>query len=272
LLSDERNQIQTAYKILLADNSEDIEQNIGNVWNSGKIISGESIHVRPDKFKLQAGTAYFWKVKVWDRNGIESDWSTAAGFMTALFDTADWSGAQWISFEDMPDSLILVPGVETWGRNVSHLAGRRPIVPLFRTDFKIKKRIRSAYLFISGLGHYKAYINGQQIGQDFLSPGWTHYRKTCLYNTYDVTSALQKGENTIGVIVGNGFYNINNERYRKILITYGMPKMIARLQINARDYLPCKNNGNFPSAKNHTACQGYIFIRLWPECIGYISS
>ncbi|MBN1415257.1 MAG: family 78 glycoside hydrolase catalytic domain [Bacteroidales bacterium] len=235
LLSDERNQVQTAYQILITENHRNIDKNIGETWNSGKVISDESIHIRTDKLNLRAGTAYYWKVKVWNRNDIESDWSAPAKFVTALFDTADWDNAQWISHENMPDSLMLVPGIQPWGRDVRHMAKKRAVVPLFRTEFNIKKKIQSAYLHISGLGHYKATINGIPVSCDFLSPGWTHYQKTCLYNTYEVTSVLKRGRNALGVIVGNGFYNISNERYRKLLITYGMPKMIAKLQINFAD-------------------------------------
>jgi alpha-L-rhamnosidase len=127
--------------------------------------------------------------------------------------------------------LILVPGVHPWGRNVKDLALRKPVIPLFRTEFVTDKNIRSAHLFISGLGHYKAYITGNQISDDFLSPGWTDYQKLCLYNIYDVKEQLMNGINALGIMVGSGFYNVHNERYRKLLITYGMPKLLGKLKI-----------------------------------------
>jgi alpha-L-rhamnosidase len=235
LHSVERNQFQSAYHILLSDDSLLLKENTGNIWDTKKVISEQSINILCNSNALAPAKEYFWKVKVWDKDGKESSWSSPSQFVTGLFDRKDWSGAQWIGHEEIPDSLILVPGVHPWGNDVKNLALRRAIVPLFRKEFDTNKEIKSAYLFISGLGHYKAYINGQQISDDFLSPGWTDYNKTCLYNTYEVTGHLRQGENAIGVIVGNGFHNNNNERYRKLLITYGMPKMIALINITYED-------------------------------------
>ncbi|HEY3389469.1 MAG TPA: family 78 glycoside hydrolase catalytic domain, partial [Prolixibacteraceae bacterium] len=118
---------------------------------------------------------------------------------------------------------------------LGHKAIKRSVVPLFRKEFTAEKKIKNAILYISGLGHYEATINGQKVGQSFLAPGWTNYDKVCLYNSYDVTNQLRQGKNTIGVIVGNGFYNINRERYRKLVIAYGYPKMISKLKIDYED-------------------------------------
>ena len=180
---------------------------------------------------LNPGTHYYWKVKTWNHQAEDSAWSSPNHFITALFTANDWNDAQWIGFEEIDDTDLLVPGVQLWGKNVRTLALRRPVVPLFRKEFPIDKPIQSATLFISGLGHYQSSLNGQSIGQDFLSPGWTDYRKRCLYNTYDVTEQIKPGQNVIGATVGPGFYNVNNERYRKLLVTYGMPKLMAMLKI-----------------------------------------
>ena len=235
LKSGKRNQFQSAYHVLVADNPQLLKRDSGNVWDTKKVDTDQSINIVYHGRNLKPGKKYYWKVKVWDKNGKESNWSKSATFYTALFDSSDWKGAKWIGIEDMDDSLRLVPGIPTWGYNTKGIAVRRPITPLLRKEFSLIKKIESAYLFISGLGHYKAYINGNKISDDFLSPGWTNYDKTCLYNIYDVTNEVQKGGNALGIIVGNGFYNINNERYRKLLITYGMPKAIACLKIKYTD-------------------------------------
>ncbi len=231
LESEIRNQSQSAYLLLVADQPHLLKKDIGNIWDTKKVITNQSINIIYQGQELIAGKEYYWKVKVWDKDGNESEWSQIGKFVTGLFDKNDWGEAKWIGYEDMPDSLILVPGVHPWGKNVKGLAIRRPVVPLFRKEFQINKNIKFAYLFICGLGHYKASINGKQISDDFFSPGWTDYDKTCLYNTYDITAYIKKGQNTAGVIVGPGFYNVNNERYRKLLITYGMPKMICKIKI-----------------------------------------
>ena len=235
LHSSERNQFQSAYYVLLSDDSLLLNKNTVNIWDTKKVISEQSINILYDGKALEPGKEYFWKVKAWDKDGDESSWSSSSQFVTGLFERKDWSGARWIGYEEIPDSLILVPGVHPWGNDVKNLALRRAIVPLFRKEFNINGEIKSAYLFISGLGHYKANINGRKVSDDFLSPGWTDYQKTCLYNTYDITGHLIRGENAIGVIVGNGFHNNNNERYRKLLIAYGMPKMIALINITYED-------------------------------------
>ena len=129
----------------------------------------------------------------------------------------------------------MVPGVHGTGDNLGDRALRRPVVPLFRRDFQVARPVRQAHCFVCGLGQYELVLNGKKVGDRFLSPGWTDYRKTCLYNTFDVTDRLRQGANTLGAIVGNGFFNINRERYRKLVIAYGTPRMILKLQIDYRD-------------------------------------
>ena len=231
LKSAERDQSQTAYRILVADNIASLKLDLGNIWDSKKVISDRSILVELNGRPLQSGKKYFWKVKVWNRQGIESPWSGDATFSTGLYNPSDWSNAHWIGYERLKDSMLLVPGIHGSGDKAGKLALQRPVVPMFRKDFLITKKIATAQLFISGLGQYEASINGVKTGNSFLAPGWTDYDKTILYNTYDVTGQLKPGKNTIGVIVGNGFHNINRERYRKLVITYGMPRMISKLKI-----------------------------------------
>ena len=91
------------------------------------------------------------------------------------------------------------------------------------------------YHFRPARRHYKASVNGQIVGNAFLSPGWTNYDRTVLYNTYDITDLVSKGKNTIGVLLGNGFYNISQERYVKATGTFGKPKTIVLIKINYSD-------------------------------------
>ena len=93
----------------------------------------------------------------------------------------------------------------------------------------------TAFAFISGLGHYVLSVNGKKAGNAFLAPGWTYYDKTCLYNVLDITSLIRQGENALGIILGNGFFNINRERYFKMVDAFGMPKVLCRIKINYDD-------------------------------------
>ncbi len=146
-----------------------------------------------------------------------------------------WANARWIAFEKIEDSLKLVPGIHGFNKNLKNKYKKRSTVPLFRKTFEITKTIEKASINISGLGHYELYVNGNKVGDRFLSPGWSFYQKHNLYNTYDIAERLKKGENVLGAIVGNGFYNVNNERYRKLVIAYGYPKLIFNIHIKYTD-------------------------------------
>lgn len=226
-----RGEEQTAYQIIVGSSVNELSENKGDIWDSGKTISKVSSWIRFAGQKLEPGKRYFWKVRVWDRNDRPSDWSKRAEFLTGLFERQDWSNAEWIGYEEISDSLLLVPGVHGSGDNLGNIAKHRTTIPLFRKEFKLPKKISHAYVFVSGLGQYELYINGSKTGDRFLSPGWTDYRKTCLYNTFDVTDKLTTGSNVIGTIVGNGFYNINRERYRKLVVAFGAPTMILKLSV-----------------------------------------
>lgn len=230
-----RGQKQTAYQLIVSSESKSAAKLNGDLWDSGKIISGENAWISYGGSELLPGTEYYWRVRVWDKNDVPSEWSKAEAFLTGLFDKDDWTGAKWIGYEEIPDSLLLVPGVHGNGNDLGNVALKRTVIPLFRKDFTLEKRVERATVFVTGLGHYELYINGNKIGDRFLSPGWTDYRKTCLYNTYDVTENLTRGSNTVGTIVGNGFYNVNRERYRKLVIAYGAPKMILKLEVRYID-------------------------------------
>lgn len=234
--SDQRNQSQVAYHILVSDSEENLLKNRGNIWDSGIIKSVQSIQLEYDGLPLISEEKYFWKVKIINQSGKETGWSEIANWQMGLLATSDWDNAQWISYSKLPDSMTLVPGIHSLsGDQLGEKAKARSIVPLFRKEFSVGKKIKKATLYISGLGHYEATINGQKVGESFLAPGWTDYDKVNLYNTYDVSAQLKKGNNAIGVIVGNGFYNINRERYRKLVIAYGYPKMISKLKIEYTD-------------------------------------
>jgi len=226
---------QSAYQIIIDADTRNLRQEDDCLMNTGKIRSSRTSWISLPDAGLEPCTKYFWKVRIWDSNDNPSGWSETAFFITGLFGANDWEGARWIGYEDIPDSLLLVPGVHGNGDNLGEVAVKRTIIPYFRKEFVTEKEISQAFLFVSGLGHYEIYLNGNRIGNRFLSPGWTNYHKTCFYNTFDVTEELNRGKNALGAIAGNGFYNINRERYRKLVIAYGAPKVIIKLVIKYND-------------------------------------
>jgi hypothetical protein len=201
LFSDRRNVMQSAYEIQVVSKPDDFTSPKKLVWTSGEFKSERSILVKGDIQVLKPARTYYWRVKVWDQKNRESSWSEISAFTTGLHEETGWQDALWIGYEDIEDEKRLVPGTH---RNGDHLGDQntdRTIVPLFRKEFGISKEVASATLCITGLGHYEATINGKKVGQGFLTPGWTYYDKTVLYNIYDVTIMLRQGNNVIGAIV-----------------------------------------------------------------------
>jgi alpha-L-rhamnosidase len=193
LTSEKRNQIQTAYEIIVSDNLKDITSAKGNFWTTGKITSSQSLNIEYEGKTLSPFNRYYWRVKVYDTNDEGSEWSPINSFETSMLSLNDWK-AKWIGdgskqFEKDEDFYLEDP------------------MPLFKTSFNSPKKISLARLYISGLGYYEAFLNGKKIGDRVLEPGFTSYRKEVLYSTYDVTSLVKNGTNIFGVMLGNGWYN-----------------------------------------------------------------
>ncbi|SDM23277.1 family 78 glycoside hydrolase catalytic domain [Siphonobacter aquaeclarae] len=189
LTSSQRNQYQSAYEILVAETPSDLAKGRGTAWASGRIASAQNVAVVYSGTALKPGVRYFWKVRAYDQDGKAGDWSPVAWFETVDRWSADWIG----------DGKPLPSRDEEFYKEDP--------CPLFRKSFSPKKKIRSARLYISGLGYYEAFLNEKKIGDRMLEPGWTAHRKQVLYSVYDVTTMLKSGENTLQVLLGNGWYN-----------------------------------------------------------------
>src|SRR5437660_8005854 len=108
-------------------------------------------------------------------------------------------------------------------------------MPIFRKSFTIDRPVSRAMVFYCGLGQHELHLNGQIAGQEIIDPGWTNYKKSCLYATQDVTALLKQGENVIGMMLGNGMYNVIGGRYAKFKGSFGEPKFILQMQIEFAD-------------------------------------
>jgi len=134
---------------------------------------------------------------------------------------------KWIALNQI-DTLI-IPGVHHKIENSRAFNQYR--MPVFRREFNLSKDIASATASVCGLGHFEMYVNGCKAGDHFLDPGWTDYAKEALYVDFDLTQMLTKGDNVIDIMLGNGFYNIPNERYTKLVGSFGAPKVWMSLDI-----------------------------------------
>lgn len=337
-----RNRRQTAYQVQVAAGSEALGKS--NLWDSGEVPSSQSVSVPLKGISLVSATRYYWRVKVWDAGGVESDWSEPAWFETALFDPAEWQG-KWLSVttggngyhsgttknadevkwvqvdlgaartvagivlcparpynwqEDAPgfgfpvryrieasaepefkSPVVLVdrtdadqpnpreepvklsfPGVDVryvrltatgpykrsdgdhllalaemdvldaGGKSISlrapvtaldsieehgwsvrqltdgDLRSTAPTsaAPMLRREFDLKKSVKSARAYVTGLGYYELRINGRKVGDSVLDPGYTSFGKRVLYSTYDVTDMLKTGRNAVGAVLGAGWF------------------------------------------------------------------
>jgi alpha-L-rhamnosidase len=381
LTSDERGQRQTAYQVLAASTPEKLAADAGDLWDTGRVESNASIHVRYAGKKLGTHAPCFWKVRVWYKDGAESAWSKAAHWTMGVLEPGDWQ-AKWIGLEgdgspkfladtnwiwfpegnavqavppetryfrrsftvpadrkvtkatlritaddrctmwlngreigsrsghqsakemdlthrladganllavsakndgegpnpaglvawlqvefDAGEPLTFVTdeqwttsnaetpgwtdvgfddsswtaakklgpvGMQPWGR-VRHAEDRRLPARHVRKEFTLEKDVKRAIVSFSGLGSSELYLNGEKVGDHVLSPAGTQYPKRVIYVTHDVTEQLQRGDNAIGVLLGNGrYYSPRSEVYAS-MPHYGFPKLLLRLHVEHPD-------------------------------------
>ncbi|HTN68433.1 MAG TPA: alpha-L-rhamnosidase N-terminal domain-containing protein, partial [Dysgonamonadaceae bacterium] len=184
LESEKPGSLQNAYQLIVGTEKADVATGKGNIWESGTINSSV-IPVVCKGEELQPFTRYFWSVRVQDESDEWSDWSSVAWFETGMMDQTNWKG-KWIT--------------DTYDYTV------KP-APYFRKEINTDKKIESARAYIAVAGLYELFINGKRIGDHRLDPMYTRFDRRNLYVTYDVTEILQQGENAIGILLGNGWYN-----------------------------------------------------------------
>lgn len=221
IVSRERNVMQGAYQVIVASSLENLNSNIGDLWDSGKINSQESIHVLYNGSELKSRMRCYWKVKSWTTAG-ESTWSAVNTFSMGLLYYKDWPKG-WIGF----DRAFPWDNIKTDSR----LSAR-----YFRKEFQSIKEIKYATVSIIGLGLYELFINGKKVGEDVLAPTATDYTKNVKYNTYDVTAYIKTGKNAIGTVLGNGRFFAMRQHEKPFKIkTFGFPKMLMNIQIVYKD-------------------------------------
>jgi hypothetical protein len=203
---------QAGYQMRIAASSRDLAAEKALLWDSGK-VAGDATLVHADSNSGQGFESqheYVWQVRVWDENDHASAWSKPARWTQA----PTWR-ARWIA-ADSTDAA----------------AGSKPM-PLLRKEFSVTGPFVRALLYVSGLGQYELRVNGSKAGNSELTPGWSNYRKTIFYDTYDVTPMLRPGSNAIGVMLGNGMYRVLDTpgRYKKFVGSFGPPQCIAQLHL-----------------------------------------
>jgi len=185
IASERRGELQTAYQVLVASSEELLKQDKGDLWDSGKVASDQSIHVEYKGKPLMSRMDCHWKVRVWDKDGKPTDWSKPALWSMGLLDPKDWQ-AKWIKPATPNQGIATAPWV--------------------RKDFTLAAAPDRATAFVNVMGYCELYVNGQKVGDEVLSPAVSVYAKRSLYISYDISKHLRAGRNCVGVWLGTGWH------------------------------------------------------------------
>jgi alpha-L-rhamnosidase len=216
LQSSARGVTQSAYQVRVSTSERSLRAGHDLLWDSGRVASSESIHRAYDGPPLQSGRRYFWQARIWDGAGRASAWSAPAWWEMGLLEPGDWK-ASWIE------------------PNLADDVSKAGPVPMLRREFKLSGPVERARAYVTAHGLYELYLNGQRVGDQLFTPGWTSYKKRLQYQTYDVTPLLKTGDNAVGALLGNGWYrgNLAWEERRNI---YGdRLALLAQIQVTYKD-------------------------------------
>ena len=173
---------QTAYQVLVASDRERLNENKADLWNSGKVTSSASTWI-PYQGKLLAAKSFaYWKVRIWNKDGEVSEWSTPASFGIGLLSPQDWK-AQYIGINN-----------------------EDPQSPLLRKTFEWNKKGDKMLLHVNSLGYHEVYLNGSPVSDVVLTPAVSQFNRRSLSVTYDITNSLRIGKNELVIWLGKGWY------------------------------------------------------------------
>ena len=218
--STEKDVMQTCCHIIVSSTREKAEALEGDLWDA-TLEGDRSQWVSYAGKALRSNTRCYWRVQVSTTKG-ETGWSDIAMWNVGLLTESDWRG-RWIGLDR----------VMPWDVEAEH---SRLSARYVRQTFDLGKPVKQATLYISGLGMYEAFIDGQRVGEDVLTPAPTDYRRTVLYNAYDVTALLKGEKHAIGVILGNGRYYTMQQKKKPYKITnFGYPMLRLNLVVEFED-------------------------------------
>ena len=209
---------QTAYQIQVAGSLQNLDWDKPDIWDSGKVPSEENIHRAYAGSPLRSRQRCCWRVRTWNLDDQPSPWSQVAWWEMGLLRSEDWQ-ASWIMGPQRPEGAPVDASPS----------------PLLRKTWTIPGAIRQARLYVTAQGLYQIHLNGQRVGDDCLTPGWTDYHKRLAYQTYDVTSFLRQGDNAIGAELAEGWFagyvGFTGKKHH-----YGKePALLAQLEIETDD-------------------------------------
>ncbi len=231
LESEARGARQVAYQLVVASSRERLERGPADLWDTGKVMSDDTVNIAYAGKPLRSRQQCFWKVRSWDQDGKTTKWSAVSSWSMGLLMPEDWK-ASYITCKDTtpvhkdPTTLAL------------------PSARQYRTEFTTRKEIKRATLYATALGIYELHLNGKRVGDAWFAPGWTDYHQRAYYQTYDVTQQMKSGTNALGAWVADGWYSgylgfglltgIGTEKIGRY--TYGKtPAIMAQLEVEYAD-------------------------------------
>ena len=207
---DRRNARQTAYRITVSS----ARTGDADLWDSGRVRSDATSQIPYRGRPLASCQRAWWRVEVWDERNRRSE-SAPAFWEAGLLSRQEWRGT-WIG-------AALAGGPESGAPS-----------PYLRTIFNVGKKVASARLYATALGLYEFQLNGQRVGSDVFTPGWTEYKKRVQYQVYDVTALLRPGANAAGAVLGDGWY-CGHLGWRERNYYGERPHLLAQLMLTFTD-------------------------------------
>jgi alpha-L-rhamnosidase len=190
---------QTAYEIQVASRPDLIASGKADVWESGRVQSDRSVAVPYSGPELKPERRYYWRVKVWDKDGVAYPVSAVTSWETGLMHEG-WQ-AKWIGYE-LPEHRVVRESGALWITHPRQEGFRAPgdTHHDFRLSFMLDQPVRAAHLYVTGKDTAAAWINGEQMLTAEPLPPYkgTPWKK---YQERDVTSALHQGRNVLAVEV-----------------------------------------------------------------------
>ena len=176
---------QKAYELLVASNTDLLNEGKADLWNSGKISSPSSVLVPYSGKGLHSRSLCYWKVRIWDNRNHVSGWSPVGSFSVGLLEKSDWNAF-----------YIGLPGKEN---NI--------VSPQLRKTFTLSEIGKKIFLHVNSLGYHEVYVNGSKAGDKVLTPAVSQFSKRSHVITYDISPLLKEGRNDIVFWIGSGWYS-----------------------------------------------------------------
>lgn len=204
---------QTTYQILVASSPQQLAAGHGDLWDSGKVGTDQTINIEYAGKALVSRQKCYWKVRSWSNDGKVSKWSKPSVWTMGLISSSDWR-AKWIKYssETLNEAQYL------------------------RKDINLDKTVKRGVLRFACLGFADVLINGLKPDESLMiAPRFANPAYRVIYTTLDVTRLLRKGDNCLGVVLGNGYNSPPSKGWGGWQASLGMPQLLLELELQFTD-------------------------------------